>query len=495
MNRSREEGVDLDAAQGPSVWGALSRNLGAWIAITAVGAILGALLTLTLPTTHARGITLILRDPREVPFRETGALPGDFDRSLEQAAEFARSPDVIDPAAEGLGIDATTLRRSVRAAPTANGVRIQVEADTRADAREWSDAVVAWFRVARASATEASLQDEIDALEQTQADVQTQLAELAAQLDANPTSVSTRALYESTLEQLEALRIRQQQVTVNARAFGDGVVTEIPAARVTELGRSPLVGAVAGAIVAGSAGALLLWFIASRRRPLVDPHEPGPLLHAPFLGAFGTAHSREPRVNRLPVPSAIAPCVAVQRAHGKGILAVIGSRPGEGVTHFSLNLAVTCARAGQRTVLVDTGSGQRSTAALLAAAHQLVPYRGTPIRGITTMRSVPLAGSELDIASLSERFSGTNTSVDTGRGLEDLLAELAEEYDSVIIDVDPGEDRGAAPVLAAASGRAVAVVRLGTPAPTVRRLDGELQALGVDLLGYVFNEHPRRGRA
>lgn len=479
---------DLDVALGPTPWTALRRHIPLWIAVTVLGAVIGAAVTFVIPVQRVTNTELLLKDPREVPFRQVGALPSDFERELERAAELADSADVIDPAAGELGVDDARLRRAVSATTITNGIKIKVSGSNAGEVREWAPAVTASFRAVRTARIEAQAAAELAALEEEEVRLQAELESFQDQVDNG--SGTAQQDVRDTRDLISTTREAINQVRVNATSYAenDGVVLEKPSERgVFDVRQSPFQGLAVGGALAAALCGFALWLRAAQRRPLLARRAAEGVIAAPFLGAFGEIEVSKGSNPTLPAPETATSCTAVQLVHGSGPIAVVGSTAGEGASLFALSYAASAARSGRRTMLIDASDDKRGIAARVGAPALTA---STNIEAAT--RTLRFGKGEIDVLSLTEAYVDTASN---GSGVDSIITRLADGYDTIVIDADLGDGHTVTPALAAAAGRALAVVRSGASANDVERLDSTIAGLGVNLIGYVFNEFPRDHRS
>jgi len=169
-------------------------------------------------------------------------------------------------------------------------------------------------------------------------------------------------------------------------------------------------------------------------------------------------------------------------------LAVTSAAPGDGKSLVSSNLALSCAEAGLRTVLVD-GDTRRG------ALHRMFGLQSKD--GLTEYLTGALHENELAKATNHAnlflvscgRRDSRSPELLTGPRLSRLVDYLSQTYDVVIFDTPPlaaGVDSYA---ISAATGNILMVLRMGK---TERRLAATklsiLDRLPVDVLGAVLNE-------
>lgn len=176
-------------------------------------------------------------------------------------------------------------------------------------------------------------------------------------------------------------------------------------------------------------------------------------------------------------------------------IAVTSAAPGEGKSLVSTNLALSCAKAGLRTVLVDgdTRRGSLHKTFGLAMKGGLTDY---------LVGKIPESGLVKDtlhhnlfLITCGHR-NGTSPELLTSARLTQLIDQLGQAFDVVIVDTPPLAAGIDAYVLAAATGSLLMVLRMGH---TDRRLAfaklSLLDRLPVDVLGSVLNEVPEGGES
>jgi capsular exopolysaccharide synthesis family protein len=201
---------------------------------------------------------------------------------------------------------------------------------------------------------------------------------------------------------------------------------------------------------------------------------------------------------RSPTSEAIrSACTAASSAlpGGRGALLVAASGPGEGASTSASNLALSFARSGKRTLLVD--------AVLRAPAQDRI--HGVPagigLAGLLSSSAplkaaiVPEVARGLDLLPAGDA-RGMAAELFDGDVIARLLETLRESYDCVVID--------APPVLAAAEVRRLAVLVDGivivlrldrATKPAVERAAGMLRGVGARILGVLVNGASAHGGA
>ena len=167
---------------------------------------------------------------------------------------------------------------------------------------------------------------------------------------------------------------------------------------------------------------------------------------------------------------------------GRPVLAVVSAEKGEGRTRVAAGLARAFARAGERTLLVDTDF--RSPG--LHRAFGLENRQG--LADFLAGRPSRLAHCAENLSVLVAGRAGADPlELLSRRGMQALLAAAAERYSVVLVDT-PAAERGPDLQLAAAfAGGALVVTRLSSPIPPLRRLHELLVFCRARVVGAVLS--------
>ncbi len=171
----------------------------------------------------------------------------------------------------------------------------------------------------------------------------------------------------------------------------------------------------------------------------------------------------------------------------KTVLVTAGS-PGDGATTTAANFAVALAQTEKRVLLLDAnlrapslhvlfglGNEQGLSQALESERQSIQPYlRDTNFENLTVMSGGPIPPNPSELLS-STRF-------------DELLAELAVQFDTVVLDGAPVLDVTDSTILAAKADATMVVVRAETT--RIPQLEATVKALGSvpsNMLGFVLN--------
>jgi capsular exopolysaccharide synthesis family protein len=175
------------------------------------------------------------------------------------------------------------------------------------------------------------------------------------------------------------------------------------------------------------------------------------------------------------------------------VVAITSAMPGEGKTTLSLGLARVAAMGGQKTIIVDCDIRIRAINTLLGINPQgglqdvLAGKRGW--REVVG-RDEPSGAHVLPASGLTSKdIFGTGA-------LEELIRELAAEYDLVVLDCPPVFAVADARVIGSLADSVVIAARSGkTPARAIRAAIEQMELAGANVLGVALNlVDIRRGR-
>ncbi len=169
------------------------------------------------------------------------------------------------------------------------------------------------------------------------------------------------------------------------------------------------------------------------------------------------------------------------------VVAVTSAEPGVGKSTVALSLAMTAARAGFHTLLVDADTRHPSLAqALLPGAEPSRPASGgkpEPEQGIATL---PLGFDLLGHAALRSQHS---TDVLASRGIQSLVRRLRGGYDYIVIDTAAMSTRIDAAAAAGLFDAVILVAEYGrTRLDALGRAIATSSRLGELVIGAVINK-------
>ena len=169
-------------------------------------------------------------------------------------------------------------------------------------------------------------------------------------------------------------------------------------------------------------------------------------------------------------------------------LLVTSAKPGEGKSTTALNLALTCARAGERTLLLDADLRRASLADVFDAAQPNVGLIDV-LRGDMPWQQAVI---RTDVPNLNFLPSGDPTGVPIEilgtLELRQLITALSGQFQRVIIDAPAVLGMADCRMLGRTVDAAILVVRCGSqPMLPLRRAKEMLEQSRVPIAGVVFN--------
>lgn len=177
--------------------------------------------------------------------------------------------------------------------------------------------------------------------------------------------------------------------------------------------------------------------------------------------------------------------------HPPRVFVVTSSVPGEGKTQTATNLAISMAKAGHRTLLVD-GDLRRPTTAALLGLDASVGLTTVLTGQIDLSKAIQVhPDSGLHLLAAGKRPPNPTEVLQT-QATRDLIGALREAYDAVIIDAPPLLPVADPAVLASAADGAIMVTRHGST--TIQQLEvatSRLHSVGARIFGSVINMVPR----
>lgn len=170
-------------------------------------------------------------------------------------------------------------------------------------------------------------------------------------------------------------------------------------------------------------------------------------------------------------------------------LAIVSPARGEGRSYLAANLAVVFSQLGEHTLLIDADMRNPRQHALFGLENRTglssIVGRGE----VSNIHRIP---SFKDLSLLTAGPQPPNPQELLGRPpFAKLLAELAGEFDVVIIDTPATDEYGDARAIAVRAGGALMVARKKeTRVADLRELVKQLTQSGVAVVGSVLNEPP-----
>jgi capsular exopolysaccharide synthesis family protein len=316
-----------------------------------------------------------------------------------------------------------------------------------------------------------------------------------------------RRVLESEAQRLAAsavaLRTLQGQLA-DARALTSSPAQKIDLAAAAEPSSTPAWGRLPGWALMGLLAGLAVAFAAGRAAATIrTERDVRAYVNLPLWGQVEDVEDGEATLVRAAPAAPLAEtygalaAVAERRLHEAEarILLVSSASPGEGKSTVACNLAVTLARAGARTVLVDADLRRPVQHSLFSLPNEVglashlsgsveqpdALAAPTEVPGLDLIPAGPLPAAPLP-ALRSEK-------------LKTLLAALREKYEYVILDGPPVRGLADALVLAPRADAALLVLSAGeSRKDEVTEAKRLLRAAGAELAGSVLNRATARSR-
>lgn len=251
----------------------------------------------------------------------------------------------------------------------------------------------------------------------------------------------------------------------------------------------------------GVALALLRQTLDTRIRLASDLAE---LTDRPILGAIGYDPSAKetPLVSSLPPHSPRAEAFRVLRTNlqfvdvdsPNKVVVITSAIPGEGKTTTSVNVAISLAQAGIRTLLVE-GDLRRPRAALRLGLDGAVGLTSALVGKVGWQETISRhEETGLDLLAAGP-VPPNPAELLQSKAMLDVLADLRDKYDVVIIDSPPLLPVTDAALLAARADGAILVARHGRVTHDQIKMSAErLEQVDAPLMGVVINMTPTKGR-
>ncbi len=179
-----------------------------------------------------------------------------------------------------------------------------------------------------------------------------------------------------------------------------------------------------------------------------------------------------------------------QAGHPPQVILMTSALPHEGKTTAAVNLAVTLAQLGDKTLLVDGDLRKPGVSIALSMADGKHAGLSSYLAGVSTLDLVTVAHPSIDNLSVIPTGPIPPNPADllSSHRLNDMVAELRKEFKFIVIDSPPIMAATDAVILSVAVDGVLLVVRSGeTPKEAFLRTRDLLLSVKCHMLGVVLN--------
>ncbi len=354
-------------------------------------------------------------------------------------------------------------------------------------------------------------QEEIDA-------ANAQLTELQARVDLLQVALGTfeeddritnlQQEQDDIRSRLSALRLRRDQLAVDAELAGNIVVFSSPAE--TAEPSSPLVLVALGSMGGAILGGIVAQSFARRRNSFHDRSHPKSVLETDLIADI-PLFADERLSTDLPTKDApqsasaeafrfVATGIQLRQQasaeHPFKTVVVASATLADGKTTVTANTAFAAARSGRRIALIDADFVNPSLTRLLTPdmphANGLTDVGIDDVTLDDVGQPIPtLRGGEITLFQRGTR-SGEMLEFFASPKAGQLLREIEETYDLVLIDAPPVLRLAHSGTVVRLADRVMIVVAHRSDISVSEELQRYLSVVGVPVLGYVYNFAPLR---
>ena len=429
----------------------------------------------------------------------------DPGRYVRNQAEIIQSPQVAAQASELLGGDPSTsaiqASMSVSTDYDIDAIWLRSTQSTGELATAVVNAVAAAYEDVVEEGISTRVNSAIATLEQSKLDLITRIAEIDAELAADPGNITLTAQRTAAVSQLVALDTRIEELGTDATIYGSGVQLYVaPGGPGTQIQPRPVRNAAIALVLGVIAAGAWAWWRSESDQRADDRNTPAAILDAPLLAVvpeYSDVGANGPNPADANPESGAAEAYhfavsalsfALDQVDGKTVI-ITSTAPGDGKSVTALNIAFAAAKDGRRPLLIDADERARGLTRLsgLGIGLGLTDLtNGRPINDVigewgmmnnTSLPFVP-AGSRLD-DSAAAYFRSTS--------FRNALPQLTADYDMVIIDTPPAMSAAETGDIASQADGVVLVVSAGTPLRDLHDARQRLSISRTPILGYIFN--------
>jgi capsular exopolysaccharide synthesis family protein len=303
---------------------------------------------------------------------------------------------------------------------------------------------------------------------------------------------SERKLYDTLLQRTNEIGVSQDFKGTNIQVID---TAQVPGAPVLPQVRRDLMTAAAGGIGLALLLAFVFEYFDSRVK---SPEEIKAHFGLPFLGIVPVSPEGEGGVAPLleaDQPGAFGEAIRSLRTgvlfssadEGSRALIVTSTGPSEGKTVIASNLAITLARAGQRTIVVDADMRRPRLHAAVNRGQE--PGLSNVLVGDTSLADATTQTAVANLWVLPAGHIPPNPAELLGsHRFADLMKDLKSKYDWIIIDAPPVMPVTDSAVLAHSAGSVLFVIGSEmTPRQTALTAVEQLRSVNAKFVGAVLN--------
>ena len=436
---------------------------------------------------------LVLTDPRgDSVFRRGNSANTDLQKYAASRTQVVGSARVLQRTADRLGeeFDAGFLVNHVSASLSVESltVLIRASAPTYAQAVRIADAVAAAYQDVTNEDVQAEADRALAALERSRSRLRSD-------------SIGTQA--DPALAQaLGQIELKATEIVLDAALFGGGVDFFDRAAPEARFSRRPLQYVVPATILGVLIAVIVAWTRAGWHKTVEASEHARAILRAPVLGDVPDIDRGEQRkLLTLPraMPAAAFEAIAAALAAGgreRGVILVTAVSSGDGSTVTAASIAIAVAREGRKVVLVDADTEGRGAQSLLRAVPGpgLAELAGQLGHEAIAIQSIEL-GHGATLAFLPPGEAGDDLpSIFRSDGAKRVFAQLALDYDLVLVDAPPLLTSAQTASLSLHANAVLVVVRQRTPVQILEAFQSTLAIYPIPIAGVVFNRSRADGR-
>ncbi len=299
----------------------------------------------------------------------------DPGRYVRNQAEIIQSPQVAAQASELLGGDPSTSAiqdsMSVSTDYDIDAIWLRSTQSTGELATAVVNAVAAAYEDVVEEGISTRVNSAIATLEQSKLDLITRIAEIDAELAADPGNITLTAQRTAAVSQLVALDTRIEELGTDATIYGSGVQLYVaPGGPGSQIQPRPVRNAAIALVLGVIAAGAWAWWRSEKDQRADDRNTPAAILDAPLLAVvpeYSDVGANGPNPADANPESGAAEAYhfavsalsfALDQVGGKTVI-ITSTAPGDGKSVTALNIAFAAAKDGRRPLLIDADERAR----------------------------------------------------------------------------------------------------------------------------------------